>query len=67
MCKKKDKIDDYTQAELVALIRWLLSDGCLRTDEEILKEMVSELGFKRRGARIDRAVQEAIQRVRSLS
>ncbi len=67
MCKKKDKIDDYTQAELVALIRWLLSDGCLRTDEEILKEMVPELGFKRRGARIDRVVQTAIKRVRSFS
>ena len=64
---QRDKIDDYTQAELVALIRWILSDGCLRTDEEILKEMVSVLGFKRRGARIDRAVQAATKRVRSSS
>ena len=62
---KRAKIDDYTQAELMSLIRWILSDGCLRTDEEILKEMLPELGFKRRGARIDRAVFAAIERLRS--
>ena len=62
---KRSKIDDYTQAELIALIRWILSDGCLRTDEEILREMVLELGFKRRGARIDKAVQAAIKRMGS--
>lgn len=62
---KRAKIDDYTQAELMSLIRWILSDGCLRTDEEILKEMLPELGFKRRGARIDQAVFGAIQRLRS--
>ncbi len=55
----------YTQAELIALIRWILSDSCLRTDEEILREMVLELGFKRRGARIDKAVQAAIKRMGS--
>ncbi|MEP6515311.1 AAA domain-containing protein [Microcoleus vaginatus] len=62
---KRSKIDDYTQAELMSLIRWILSDGCLRTDEEILKEMLPELGFQRRGARIDRAVFAAIERLRS--
>jgi very-short-patch-repair endonuclease len=62
---KRAKIDDYTQAELMSLIRWILSDGCLRTDEEILKEMLPELGFKRRGARIDQAVFAAIERLRS--
>lgn len=62
---KRAKIDDYTQAELMSLIRWILSDGCLRTHEEILKEMLPELGFKRRGARIDRAVFAAIERLRS--
>jgi very-short-patch-repair endonuclease len=62
---KRAKIDDYTQAELMSLIRWILSDGCLRTDEEILKVMLPELGFKRRGARIDQAVFVAIERLRS--
>jgi len=62
---KRSKIDDYTQAELMSLIRWILSDGSLRTDEEILKVMLPELGFKRRGARIDQAVFAAIERLRS--
>ncbi|MEG4580622.1 AAA domain-containing protein [Microcoleus sp. MON1_C5] len=62
---KRSKIDDYTQTELMSLIRWILSDGCLRTDEEILKVMLPELGFKRRGARIDQAVFAAIERLRS--
>ena len=62
---KRSKIDDYTQAELMSLIRWILSDGCLRSDEEILKVMLPELGFKRRGSRIDQAVFAAIERLRS--
>jgi hypothetical protein len=61
----RSKIGDYTQAELIALIRWILSDGCLRTDDEICTEMVRELGFKRRGVRIEEAVRAALKRVRS--
>lgn len=62
---QRSKIGDYTQAELIALIRWILSDGCLRTDDEICAEMVRELGFKRRGVRIEEAVRAALKRVRS--
>lgn len=62
---QRSKIGDYTQAELIALIRWILSDGCLRTDDEICTEMVRELGFKRRGVRIEEAVRAALKRVRS--
>ncbi len=61
----RSKIGDYTQAELIALIRWILSDGSLRTDDEICTEMVRELGFKRRGVRIEEAVRAALKRVRS--
>lgn len=61
---KRDKISDYQQSELVSLVRWILSDGYLRTDEEILREMLPELGFKRRGVRIDEAVLAAIKRAR---
>jgi very-short-patch-repair endonuclease len=62
---QRSKIDEYTQAELIALIRWILSDGCLRTDDEICTEMVRELGFKRRGVRIEEAVRAALKKVRS--
>lgn len=53
-------ITDYPQSELVALIRWLSADGQLRTDDQILEAMVDEMGFARRGARIESAIRDAI-------
>lgn len=41
---------------------WVQSDGRLRTDEELLDELVSELGFRRRGSRIVATLTEAIDR-----
>ena len=57
-------ITDYTPRELASLVRWILSDTLLRTDEALMAEMRQELGFKRRGSRIDAALEAAIQRVR---
>ena len=51
----RTSIDQYTSSELVQLIQWVCSDGRLRTDEEIVTEMVAVLGFSRRGARIEAA------------
>jgi len=56
----RENIDEYELEELVRLIRWIKSDGRLRTDEEILIEAVQELGFKRRGARIEVKLRTAI-------
>jgi very-short-patch-repair endonuclease len=53
-------IDKYRQKDLVTLIRWISSDNLLRTDEEIIDEMVKELGFKRRGPRIEDVLRQAI-------
>ena len=47
------------------MVRWVQSDGKLRTDEEILSEVVRELGFLRRGTRIVEAVNQAIRSVRA--
>jgi very-short-patch-repair endonuclease len=58
---EREKIADYSQQELVALICWIRSDGRLRTDEEIIDEMVDELGFGRRGARIEEAIRKALE------
>ncbi len=60
-------INEYTNAELVELLRWITSDGQLRTDEELLTEVVPLLGFSRRGARIERAVRDAIRIYRQSS
>lgn len=57
----KSSITEYTMRELAELIVWINSDGQLRTDEEIISEMVSVLGFARRGARIDSAIRRAIR------
>jgi hypothetical protein len=57
----RNSITQYSDDELVQLIRWVSSDGQLRTDDEIIDEMVSVLGFARRGARIEAAIKRAIQ------
>jgi len=60
-------IADYHARELEAMVRWVESDGKLRTDDEIMSEVVRELGFFRRGTRIVEAVNAVIQSVRRQS
>ena len=59
---RKATIDDYSSNELVELVRWVISDGQLRTDEQIMEEILPELGFSRRGVRIETAIRDAIRR-----
>lgn len=56
-------ITEYSSRELKELIRWIRSDGRLRTDEQIIAELVRELGFSRRGHRIVEAIRGAIAQV----
>lgn len=58
-------IDKYASYQLEALARWILSDTLLRTDEDLMREMMDELGFKQLGRRIKAALQRAIDRVRA--
>ena len=53
-------ITAYSHSELVALIRWIESDTLLRTEEELLNDAISLLGFKRRGKNIVDSLQSAI-------
>jgi very-short-patch-repair endonuclease len=64
MVPKRGAIGDYSDRELVALVEWIRSDGRLRTDDDIIDEMVTELGFQRRGSRIEAAIRRAIVRTR---
>jgi hypothetical protein len=57
-------IDWYSDDELTALIRWIESDTLLRTEDELLAEVMRELGFKRRGSKITAALTAAIARAR---
>ena len=57
-------ITAYTHGQLTQIIKWIASDGLMRTDEELLQEAVEILKFKRRGARIDAALRLAIKNSR---
>ena len=59
-----EKITDYRPDQLVALARWIESDTLLRTEDDLLAEMMSELGFRRRGKLIEDALTGAIARAR---
>ena len=58
-------IREHDQADLVELVRWIESDGRLRTEDELIAECAVELGYRRRGSRIVKALQSAIAAARS--
>ncbi|MEV4625810.1 AAA domain-containing protein [Micromonospora sp. NPDC049523] len=57
-------ITQYSRHELAALVRWIGSDGRLRTEDDIITEAIRELGLTRRGPRIVAALRIAIQDTR---
>ena len=59
-----EKITDYGHSQLVDLARWILSDTLLRTDDELERELMNELGFKRSGKLISDALRKAIRSAR---
>ena len=59
--EQRKSIEDYTDRELRELLHWIMSDTLLRTDDELKGEMTRELGFKRRGSRIDAALSRVIR------
>lgn len=58
-------IADYAHWDLVELARWIESDTLLRTDADLIREMMKELGFKRTGRRIVERLEKAIRETRS--
>lgn len=58
-------INEYWASQLQQLAAWVESDGLLRTEEEVLNEMVAELGYARRGSRIVAALTSAIRTSRA--
>lgn len=59
------RIGDYSRAELVSMVEWIESDTLLRTEDQLLGELMEELGFKVRGRRIVEGLTEAIRAVRT--
>jgi len=52
---KRDSIADYSEQELVQMVKWVRGDG-LPTDDQIVREVADALGFQRIGVRIDAAI-----------
>ena len=57
-------ITDYRHSQLVDLARWIESDTLLRTDDDLIREMMGVLGFNRSGSRITDALRAAIKGAR---
>lgn len=58
-------ITDYTKGQIDAVIKYILSDDLLRTDDEIVEEASKEIfGFAKTGSRIKKLLLESIHRVR---
>lgn len=55
-------IDEYDFSLLTQMVRWVRSDGRLRTDEQLLSEVAEVLGFARVGRRIREKISAAIRR-----
>ena len=60
----RESVAAYSEWELMALVEWIRSDGRLRTDEEIIEELLPELGFQRRGARIEGTLKSLLEKHR---
>jgi len=55
-------IEEYTATELRNLLRWVKSDGKLRTNDELADEIFEALPFARRGSKIEAAIRNTIAR-----
>ncbi len=62
---RKSDITAYTRFELRSMAEWAMSDGLLRTDEELMYDMRVELGYKKLGARMRRIFEQALKDARS--
>lgn len=58
----RKSIDYYSNADLRTLLRWVKSDGKLRTNDELAQEIFKALPFARRGSKIDAVIKQAIAR-----
>jgi very-short-patch-repair endonuclease len=54
-------ISFYTRSDLIAVVKWVKSDGLLRTEDELLEAVMDALGFGRRGSKIVAQITAAIQ------
>lgn len=57
-------ISYYSQPKLILIVDWIESDTLLRTEDQLLAEVMTDLHFMRRGDRIVTAITAAIREAR---
>jgi very-short-patch-repair endonuclease len=60
---KRKAINEYSDRELRQIAEWVSSDGLLRTDEELIREIFDTLPFERLGSRIRERLKTVVQAV----
>ncbi|MCS6775374.1 MAG: AAA domain-containing protein [Chloroherpetonaceae bacterium] len=60
-----ESIEQYTDAQLIRIARWILSDGLRRTDQELVEAIFRELPLRRMGSRIRERLEAVVRQVRS--
>jgi len=61
---QRESIDEYTTTELYKIAEWVTSDGLLRTDEQLIREIFEVLPFQRMGDRIRKRLISVAQGMR---
>jgi very-short-patch-repair endonuclease len=62
---RRSTIDEFSRSELLRVAEWAMSDGLLRTDHELMRDMLEALGFERLGSKMRVRLEEAIRDARS--
>jgi len=60
----RETIGQYGDRELRQIAEWVTSDGLLRTDEEVIREIFETLPFERLGRRIRERLKTVVEVVR---
>jgi very-short-patch-repair endonuclease len=60
----RESIDQYSDRELRRIAEWVASDGLLRTDEELVREIFDVLPFERLGNRIRERLETVVRAAR---
>jgi very-short-patch-repair endonuclease len=60
----RESIEEYHESEILELFAWVRSDGLLRTQEELVREVFDLLPFARMGTRIRARLEAAAEETR---
>ncbi|WP_447973689.1 hypothetical protein [Nitrospira sp. Kam-Ns4a] len=60
----RETIDQYSDRELRQIAEWVISDGLLRTDEELIREIFETLPFERLVSRIKERLKGVVKDLR---